>query len=103
MQAKFYTKEVLAKMEKEFDKRLIESADEIQDSAKAVTPVRTGKLRESIERSGPSNGSITVGTDVHYGKYVELGTRKQSPQYFLTRGFRNAQSKVVAIFSRMIQ
>ena len=103
VEIKSYMNEVIKKLNDGINDRLSDSADVIQDNVKGLTPVKTGKLRESIERSGPSDGSIAVGTDVEYGKYVELGTRFISPRFFMTNGVRKSISKVVNIFSKEIK
>lgn len=52
--------------------------------AKRDCPVDTGRLRNSITykvRTGEK--TVYIGTDVEYGKYVELGTSRMSAQPFL--------------------
>ena len=50
--------------------------------AKDLCPVDTGNLRNSITHT--SDGSAAyIGTNVEYGKYVELGTVKMAAQPYL--------------------
>ena len=103
MKTKFYTKEVLQKLEAGIAERLEDSGDAIIDSSKSTTPVRTGKLLSSIEKSGVSDNSIAVGTDVEYAKYVEFGTVKMAPKYFLTKAFQQSIPAIQNIFKKEIQ
>ena len=58
-------------------------AANVKRLSKAKAPVRTGRLRDSIEsqRIGPKHWKVNVGA--YYGVYVEYGTRYMSAQpYF---------------------
>lgn len=61
---------------------LAEMGDNVCATAKANCPVRTGRLRRSL-RVDPGEGCVYVGTDVYYGKYVELGTCRMRAQPYL--------------------
>lgn len=50
--------------------------------AKDLCPVYTGNLRNSITHTSDGNAAY-IGTNVTYGKYVELGTVKMAAQPFL--------------------
>lgn len=50
--------------------------------AKDPCPVDTGNLRNSITHTS-DNKFAYIGTNVEYGKYVELGTRRAAAQPFL--------------------
>jgi HK97 gp10 family phage protein len=56
----------------------------IEGQAKALAPVDTGALRNSIqtEMEGDLTAHVTVG--VEYAEYVEHGTYKMAPQPYLT-------------------
>ena len=64
------------------EQAMYESGKHMQEEAKRVVPVRTGRLRDSIQSRSDATTAI-VGTDVPYGKYVELGTRKMAAQPYL--------------------
>lgn len=54
--------------------------------AKALCPVDTGRLRNSITHFvviDEGEPAAYIGTDVEYGPYVELGTSRQKAQPFL--------------------
>lgn len=50
--------------------------------AKKLSPVDTGRLRNSISHAVDSNDAY-IGTNVEYAAYVELGTRKSRAQPYL--------------------
>lgn len=57
--------------------------------AKETVPVDTGNLQNSINYSVSDNG-VKVGTDVEYGKYVELGSvRNPAASHFLRDAMQN--------------
>ncbi|SIT91699.1 HK97-gp10 family putative phage morphogenesis protein [Edaphobacillus lindanitolerans] len=86
------------------NKKLASGSSIRQDAAKVVqkhatrmnglaqrnAPVDTGELRRSI-RTGYSDGGLTATTKVgvHYGPYVEYGTRFMAAQPFLRPAFYN--------------
>lgn len=87
-------------MNQEFEKKLKEFAEsqaslfldkvsqEITTQAKAISPVKTGRLRDSINWFKRSKLHNKIGSDVHYAKYVELGTRYMAPRAFLRKSAR---------------
>jgi HK97 gp10 family phage protein len=50
--------------------------------AKAICPVDTGRLRNSITHTEDGENAY-IGTNVEYAPYVELGTSKQKAQPYL--------------------
>lgn len=66
---------------------------EMTRNAQRLAPVDTGRLAGSITLSIKGGGMKAVTRDgVHYGKYVDLGTRFMSKQPFMTPSF-NLQAK----------
>jgi HK97 gp10 family phage protein len=62
------------------------AAVRIERVAKQLCPVDTGRLRSSITREVGRDGRglyATVGTNVEYAPYVELGTRFMGARPFL--------------------
>ncbi len=51
--------------------------------AKAKCLVDTGRLRNSITHAQVDGHTEAIGTNVEYGKYVELGTSRMDAQPFL--------------------
>jgi hypothetical protein len=58
------------------------TANNVQGDAKAICPVLTGRLRNSIAIK-KSKLRREIGTDVPYGPAVEMGTYKQRAQPYL--------------------
>lgn len=58
----------------------------VQRSAKQLAPVDTGRLRASVQYEVGRDGRGIVGrigTNVHYARYLEFGTRRMRAQPFL--------------------
>lgn len=53
-----------------------------EGAAVDLCPVDTGRLRNSITHV-EGDDCVYIGTNVEYGKYVELGTKNHKPQPFL--------------------
>lgn len=87
----------------------------VEGAVKLVTPVSTeltrpggphGQLRRSISGTSKKtmNGAeATVGTNVEYAMYVEMGTSRQKAQPFLSRGLKSSKSKVQKIVATEIR
>jgi len=79
----------------------------VERNAKTLCPVDTGRLRSSITSNvrligTRSEGGLrapitgTVGSDVKYASYVELGTRKMAARPFLRPALAAAEGDVAA-------
>ena len=65
-------------------------------------PVRTGRLRASITHK--TQGKTTyIGTNVEYAPYVEYGTSRMSPRYFLTNAINGHLDEYVEILKHYLQ
>ena len=64
---------------------------------KLLTPVDTGRLRNSISHAQYDEKTEAVGTNVEYAPYVELGTRRMSAQPYLRPGVENHAEEYKAI------
>ena len=84
----------------------------VRAEAKALAPVDTGALRRSIRiKTEIKDGQIIgkVGTYLHYGKYVELGTSKMYAQPFLLPAFytwrdevdRDIKERIVKVIAKV--
>jgi HK97 gp10 family phage protein len=67
---------------------LRKTALDIERNAKAIVPVDTGNLKNSIGHSDlrmllAASMSVEVGPTAEYGQYVELGTSTQAPQAYM--------------------
>lgn len=65
-------------------------------------PVRTGRLRSSISHKTQGNTTY-IGTNVEYAIYVELGTSRMSPRYFLTNAINGHLDEYVEILKHYLQ
>lgn len=63
----------------------------IQNEARRLAPVDTGRLRSSIQASEVRRDArgpyVEVGTNVEYAPFVEFGTSRQRPRPFLRPAF----------------
>ena len=67
---------------------------EMTRNTQRLAPVDTGRLAGSINMSIEDGGMTSVTRDgVHYGKYVDLGTRYQIPHGFMTSSYNLQASK----------
>lgn len=72
--------------------------------AKKECPVDTGRLRNSITHAVVSRErSVYVGTNVEYGPYVELGTRKRAAKPFLRPAAENHGSQYRSILEGTLE
>lgn len=55
----------------------------IQARAQSMAPVKTGTLRRSITTQFPTDLSAVVGPSVHYGIFLEFGTRRMAPRPYM--------------------
>lgn len=71
------------RLEKDFERILSDTAKRIRDTARGYAPVRTGRLRDSINIQQPKKYEYSIGTDLFYAQFVEFGTRYQRAQPFM--------------------
>ncbi len=76
---------------------VLRTAQLVHNKAKEHCPVRTGQLKNSITLL-PAKDSAIIFTDVEYAAMVELGTSRQRPQPFLSRGISEGAKKAGEIF-----
>lgn len=79
---KSHIDEVNAELNKKIALALSKVGFRAEDHVKALAPFDTGRLRGSITHL-VDDRSVTIGTNVEYGKYQELGTSKMKAQPFL--------------------
>jgi HK97 gp10 family phage protein len=66
---------------------LLQTAADIVDLTKQLTPVDTGNLKRSYGATPLSKTTVRIGTDVEYAPFVEYGTVHQTAQPHLTPAF----------------
>ena len=78
---KSYKKDLEKKLNKNIEKALHAVGGYVEGEAKVRAPVDSGNLRGSYTYiTDKKERSVTVGTNVSYAPYLELGTSKQKPQ-----------------------
>ena len=86
------------------DRALQESLDQAWRYARKVVPVRTGRLRASLQKQvSPSSCALT--THCPYAVYVELGTRYAAAQPYLRPAARQADfvPRAAALFREVLK
>ena len=78
------TKEVLSALEKAKRRGLEAIGSVAEGHAKKITPVDTGRLRNSISHATDDDAAY-IGTNVEYAPYVELGARGRDGKHMLQR------------------
>lgn len=77
---------VLNELHASCERAMEECAMIAESQTKVLCPVDTGNLRSSYTHESDQE-HMTVGTDVEYGKYQELGTYKMTAQPHLRPSF----------------
>lgn len=70
--------------------------------AKEICPVDTGRLRNSISHA-VDDRSVSVGTNVEYAPYVELGARGRTPQPFIRPSIEDNLSSYQSVLVKHIK
>ena len=96
IQVNFSGKPDLAALTAKVDAAIQGAGIDTQAYAKQACPVDTGRLRSSIQYQRTALGACTVGTNVFYSWYVELGTYKMAARPFLFPAFQRASTNLIA-------
>lgn len=75
---------IASQLDRALSQLLRKHAFGIEAKAKALAPVDTGLLRNSVQTNIDGPLKATVGTNVEYAGYQEFGTRHQKGTPFLT-------------------
>ncbi len=74
----------------------------VERDAKINTPVLTGALRRSLVReldTTPASITGTVGTNLEYGPFVELGTSRMAAQPYLVPALSKNMARIRRLFT----
>ena len=71
------------------------TSEEAAAEAKALAPVRTGHLRDSIDTAEINRTEAAFGAQAEYAAYVELGTSKMAPRSYVIPAAINAREKLL--------
>lgn len=94
--------QVKALLKAQLHKAMEECAMLAESDTKILVPVDTGRLRRSYTHVSDSE-KMTVGTNVDYGKYQELGTSRNRPQPHLRPAFENNVQQFKNIIERNLR
>lgn len=83
-----HTAEVKAQIEKALERGLEACGIQAESYAKALAPVDTGRLRNSISHTVDGDTAY-IGSNVEYAPYQELGTSKMKAQPYLKPAVQN--------------
>lgn len=99
-------KEIIGKLNNASRKGITEACLLVQAQAKALTPVDTGQLRNSIDykvEDDKGNVEGIVGTAIDYGIHIEYGTKYQKAQPYLLPAFRENKSNIEKIIGEILK
>lgn len=99
-----HTPEILKALAENEDAILAAWGELAEGFAKELCPVDTGRLRNSITyEARPSEHAVYIGTNVEYGKYVELGSsRNKNPKPFLRPAIEDNKDAYMAVASDIV-
>ena len=98
---KWHGDKAIKSMEQAINVALTASALVVEGQAKALVPVDTGNLRNSITHEVEKK-EARVGTNVEYGPFVELGTVKMAAQPYLNPALEQNKNSIRKIFADAI-
>ena len=99
---KWFGDKAIQGMEQAVSMALEASALLVEGQAKALAPVDTGNLRNSITHEVEGQ-EAKVGTNVEYAPFVELGTSKQAAQPYLNPALEQNKGNIKRIFAEAIK
>ena len=101
---KWDVRKCLKATDKTVDDKLEKCARSVQDTAKMICPVKTGKARDSIKalKSKFTDGGYIVrggGGDEYYFTYLELGSVNISPHAMLRKALNKNKRRIKEVFN----
>lgn len=87
---------VLAAFDAKKKQALLAVGAAAEGHAKAITPVDTGRLRNSISHAAAGDAAY-IGTNVEYAPYVEFGTYRKKAHHMLKRAATEHGAEYAAI------
>lgn len=87
---------VLALLDQKKTQALLAIGAAAEGHAKALTPVDTGRLRNSISHAA-SGDAAYIGTNVEYAPYVEFGSVHNKAHHMLKKAATDHSAEYVAI------
>lgn len=99
MSVRWYGDQVVAKIENRLAHNIEGAASLAYESIVRFTPVRTGRLRDSIAIRQLKFG-FEVYSDLYYAPYVEFGTARMAPRAMFRRGLAAVRNSMARMMSR---
>ena len=96
------TAEIKAKVQAGITRALESSGLLVVGFASAMAPYDTGNLSGSINHR-VSDKEVTVGTNVYYGKFQELGTYKMAAHPFLRPAIQNNIGAIKSVIAQSLK
>lgn len=82
---------------------IAKTAHEIEADAKAIVPVDTGNLKNSISTDlDRAELSAEIGPTANYGGYVEEGTSRMGPQPYMRPAFDRRKEGLVQAMEQIV-
>lgn len=99
-----HTDEVIQQLGERLGRALEAVGIQAEGDAKALCPVDTGRLRNSITHTiDAGDKTAIIGTNVEYAQYVHEGTRGRKGNPFLRNAVNQNMDTYRAIFDKMLQ
>lgn len=67
-----------------------------EGGCKEHCPVKTGRLRDSIDTQATGENEVSVAPHTSYAIYVELGTYKMAPRNYMRFGYETKREEAIA-------
>lgn len=97
---------IQARIESGAKEGLILAGDLIAQRARGKAPVDTGRLKRSITRGNPFRTSggqgISVGSNVSYSIFQELGTKKMDAHAYLRPAINESEREAIILIAKRI-
>lgn len=97
------TAEIMQRVQANIPKALEAAGLFVSSVAIANAPRDTGLLSGSIHHRVTGEKEVSIGTNVEYGKYQELGTYKMAAHPFLVPAIQDSASAVAQIIAQALK
>ena len=91
------------------NKALREAGDVVKEAIQKETPIRSGKLKESItvsrvkNKDGAKQVEVGPDKDVFYSRFVEFGTVKMKANPFMARGYETSKDSAMETIEKNLK
>jgi HK97 gp10 family phage protein len=91
------------------NKALREAGDVVKEAIQKETPIRSGKLKESINvsrvknKDGAKRVEVGPNKDVFYSRFVEFGTVKMKANPFMAKGYEVSKENAMETIEKNLK